>query len=428
MLWNNLNNKRIGIWGMGKEGLSAKQAILKHAHPTSITQIGEENTHEILNCDIIIKSPGVSLYRPEITQAQHKGIVITSGTNLFFSNKNPNATVIAVTGTKGKSTTSSLLAHTLSKMGHNTVLGGNIGVPLVDLIDTQADYIVAELSSYQCADFIGSPDIGILVNLYPEHLPWHGSHDKYYKDKLNMISLANTQILNALDERTHIYTDTDKRFESAIYFNDDIRSDGKWFYDKTQKLFPCTSLNLTGEHNHKNACAVLAVIKKLGLDLISCEKAFKSFQALPHRLQVIEQKGGLTFIDDSISTTPETAIAALKAIGHDRPVTLIAGGQDREQDFTELIQYIKSHPMIQIIAMPNTGERIVNAAQQNKVLVHSCNTMAEAVQKAITITPVGGAILLSPAAPSYNMYKNFEERGADFKNNINLWMTHGKSR
>ncbi|MBO7257631.1 MAG: hypothetical protein J6V11_01685, partial [Alphaproteobacteria bacterium] len=246
MLWKDLNNKRIGIWGMGKEGLSAKQAILKYTSPSSITEITEENMNDIFGCNIIIKSPGVSLYRPEIVQAQQNGILITSSTNLFFANKNPKATIIAVTGTKGKSTTSSLLAHTLSILGKKTVLGGNIGVPLVDLLDTKADYIIAELSSYQCADFIGNPDIGILVNLYPEHLPWHGSHDKYYQDKLNMISSASTQILNALDKRTHSYTNSNNRFKNIVYFNKDIHSDGIYFYDKDEELFPCSSLNLVG--------------------------------------------------------------------------------------------------------------------------------------------------------------------------------------
>ena len=420
MLWKDLNNKRIGIWGMGKEGLSAKQAILKHALPTAIVEIIEENVNDIFGCDVVIKSPGVSLYRPEIEQAKSKGITITSGTNLFFANKNPKATIIAVTGTKGKSTTSSLLAHTLSALGKNTKLGGNIGVPLVDLVDTEADYIVAELSSYQCADFVGNPDISVLVNLYPEHLPWHTSHDRYYQDKLNMISRANTQIFNALDNRTHTYTDTDSRFKNALYFNDIIYEDGEWFYDGDNKLFPCNNLNLTGEHNRKNACAVLTVIKQLGLDLMACEKAFKTFKALPHRLQIIGQKNNLTFIDDSISTTPETAIAALKAIGHEYPITLIIGGEDRGQDFCELIAYVKKYTNIQLIALPDTGERIVTTAQDNALSISQCDTMYEAVQKAISITPNGGTVLLSPAAPSYNMYKNFEERGADFKNSIAL--------
>jgi len=420
MLWTDLNNKRIGIWGMGKEGISAKRAVLTYAQPADITEISEDNPHDIFKCDIVIKSPGVSLYRSEITEAKNKGIIITSGTNLFFANKNPNTTVIAVTGTKGKSTTSSLLAHTLKTLGENVVLGGNIGVPLVDLVDTQADYIVAELSSYQCADFIGTPNIGVLVNLYPEHLPWHTSHDRYYQDKLNMISRAKIQILNTLDERTHKYTDTDERFKNAVYFNDTVYEDGDYFYDGTQKLFPCTSLNLTGEHNRKNACGVLTVIKELGLNLTVCEQAFKTFEALPHRLQIIGHKNGLTFIDDSISTTPETAIAALKAIGYKRPITLIIGGQDRGQDFTELINYVKNHPTVQLITLPDTGGRIADEARKNNLPVYECHTMAEAVQQAVLTTPAGGTVLLSPAAPSYNMYKNFEERGEDFKKCINL--------
>ena len=420
MLWKDLNNKRICIWGMGKEGLSAKQAILKYTSPSSITEITEENMNDIFGCNIIIKSPGVSLYRPEIVQAQQNGILITSSTNLFFANKNPKATIIAVTGTKGKSTTSSLLAHTLSILGKKTVLGGNIGVPLVDLLDTEADYIIAELSSYQCADFIGNPDIGILVNLYPEHLPWHGSHDKYYQDKLNMISSANTQILNALDKRTHSYTNSNNCFKNIVYFNKDIHSDGVYFYDKDEELFPCSSLNLVGEHNQQNACAVLTVIKQLKLDLKACEKAFKTFQALPHRLQNIGHKNGLTFVDDSISTTPETAIAALNAIGHTHPITLIAGGQDRGQDFTDLINYVKNHPTVQLITLPDTGSKIARLAHKNGLTIYACETMTEAVHKAIEITPVGGTVLLSPAAPSYNRYKNFEERGADFKNSIAL--------
>lgn len=421
MLWTNLNNKRIGIWGMGKEGISAKRAVLTYAHPAEIIEICEENLSDIFKCDIVIKSPGVSLYRHEITEAKRRGILITSGTNLFFANKNPQATVIAVTGTKGKSTTSSLLAHTLKTLGQKVVLGGNIGLPLIDLIDTEADYIVAELSSYQCADFIGTPDIGVLVNLYPEHLPWHTSHDRYYQDKLSMISQAKTQILNALDDRTHAYTDSDTRFKNAVYFNRDIHSDGEWFYDKEEKLFPCTSLNLTGEHNRQNACSVLTVIRYLGLNLTDCEQAFKTFQALPHRLQNIGQKNGLTCIDDSISTTPETAVAALKAIGHTHPITLIVGGEDRGQDFTDFIQYVKTHPMVQIITLPDTGDRIAEVAHQNNLTVYACKTMDQAVQKALSITPASGTVLLSPAAPSYNMYKNFEERGFDFKRCIDCY-------
>ncbi len=428
MLWKNLNNKCIGIWGMGKEGQSAKAALLKHATVQKIIEISEENIPDIFKCDIVIKSPGVSLYRDEIVQAQKNGIKITSGTNLFFANKNPNTKIIAVTGTKGKSTTSSLLAHTLKQLGTNTILGGNIGVPLVDLVDMEADYIVAELSSYQCADLIGSPDIGVLVNLYPEHLPWHTSHDRYYLDKLNMLAQSEIKILNAEDDKSLSYTQTNPLFFDTKYFNDEIHSDDKWFYDGNKKLFPCSDLNLTGRHNQKNACAVLTVIKELGFSLTDCAEAFKTFCALPHRLQIIKKHGDITFVDDSISTTPETALAALQAFKTASNISLIIGGQNRGQDFAELITYIKNHPHIHLITMPDTGKIAAETAQKYGVHFYPVDTMEKAVQTAIHLTKSGGVVLLSPAAPSYNKYRNFEERGSDFANHVNNFTlkTHHK--
>lgn len=419
MLWKNLNNKCIGIWGMGKEGQSAKTALLRHTIPQKIIEISEENISDIFKCDIVIKSPGVSLYRDEILQVKKNGIIITSGTNLFFSNKNPNTKIIAITGTKGKSTTSSLLAHTLKHLGTNTLLAGNIGVPLVDLVDMEADYIVAELSSYQCADLIGTPDIGVLVNLYPEHLPWHMSHDRYYLDKLNMLAQSKIKILNAEDAKTLSFTQQNEQFTKAKYFNDKIYSDDDWFYDGDKKLFPCSVLNLPGQHNQKNACAVLTVIKELGLSLATCEEAFKTFCALPHRLQIIKEHGGITFVDDSISTTPETALAALKAFETASNISLIIGGQNRGQDFIELISYIKNHPYIHLITMPDTGKIAAETARQQGVSFWPADTMETAIQTAIHLTKSDGIILLSPAAPSYNKYRNFEERGSDFANHVN---------
>lgn len=417
MLWNNLNHKRIGIWGMGKEGCSIQKAIHKYAHPTEIIEINEQNTSDIFSCDIIVKSPGVSLYRDEIKQAIQNGVIITSGTNLFFANKPSKSTIIAVTGTKGKSTTSSLLAHTLKTLGQNVVLGGNIGVPLVDLAETTADYIVAELSSYQCADFQGHADIAVLVNLYPEHLPWHGSHHQYYLDKINMINRASTAIINALDEntrkyRSYITTPDISEFDSEIHIYNN------YFYDKETPLFPTSALQLNGEHNQHNGCAVLTVIKKLGFDLKLCEQAFNTFTPLPHRLQILGSWNELTFVDDSISTTPETAIAALEAFPFAKAITLLVGGEDRGQDYSELITYGVSHPHVRFIALPDTGERFAKTAVQTGLSVHMAKNMAEAVQTAFNMTPRGGLVLLSPAAPSYNLYRNFEERGQDFLNHI----------
>ena len=387
MLWQNLDRKYIAIWGMGREGMAVKEAIHKHVPTATLIEVEEKNISALFKANIIIKSPGISLYRPEIEQAKKLGITVTSGTNLFMANKNPQTKVIAITGTKGKSTTSSLLAHTLKEYGFKVCLGGNIGVPLVTFVDEPADYVIAELSSYQCADFVGKPDISILLNLYPEHLQWHGSHEQYYADKKHMWSQGLWQLDNG---------------------HNDIHIQNDYFCDQGQQLFPIQSLNLRGLHNAQNACAVLAVLKHLSLDLTAAEKSFQSFESLAHRLQIVAQKDGFTFVDDSISTTPETAICAMESF-KGKSITLLVGGFDRGQDYTELNQYIHSHH-VQAIALPTTGNRI-------KTSYHT-ETIKQAIGIAKKITPQGGIILLSPAAPSYNQYQNFEARGNDFQKNI----------
>ena len=387
MLWQYLEHKRIAIWGMGREGLAVQHALQKHVSYAEILEITEENVDDIFKAQVLIKSPGVSLYRPEIIKAQEQGIIVTSGTNLFMANKNPNTKVIAITGTKGKSTTSSLLAHTLKTYGFNVCLGGNIGVPLIDFVDESADYVVAELSSYQCADFVGTPDVSILLNLYPEHLQWHGSHEQYYADKCHMWAQGAWQ----LDNR-----------------NNEINIKNDYFVDADRQLFPIPSLNLRGLHNAQNACAVLAVLKHFELDLAKAEEAFKSFEGLAHRLQIVAEQDGIIFVDDSISTTPETAICAMESF-KGRPITLLVGGFDRGQDYAELNKYIKAHD-VQAIALPTTGDRIETP--------YHVATIKEAVALAKQITPKVGIVLLSPAAPSYNQYKNFEARGDDFEEAI----------
>lgn len=384
MLWQNLEHKHIAIFGMGREGLAAKEALQKHVPTATLIEVEEQNIQDIFKADIIIKSPGISLYRPEITKAQKQGIIVTSGTNLFMANKNPKTKVIAITGTKGKSTTSSLLAHTLNNYGFQVNLGGNIGTPLLTFVDGKTDYTVAELSSYQCADFMGTPDVAVLLNLYPEHLQWHGSHERYYADKKHMWQ----QGLWQLDNR-----------ENEIHIQDNF------FYDGKNKLFSIEALNLRGIHNAQNACAVLAILKHLGLDLMKAEQAFQTFEGLAHRLQIVAEQDGLTFVDDSISTTPETAICAMESF-KGKEITLLVGGFDRGQDYTELNKYIKEHH-VRAIALPTTGDRVETP--------YHVQTIKEAVALAKEVTPKGGVVLLSPAAPSYNQYKNFEARGNDFE-------------
>ena len=383
MKWSEFERKKVGIWGMGREGQSAFRALKLHVPSAQLIEISEENLNDLYNCQIVVKSPGVSLYRPEIDEIRKRGIFLTSGTNIYMANKNPNTRVICITGTKGKSTTSSLLAHTLKSLGKSVCLGGNIGKPLLDFVDENPEFMVAETSSYQCADFGGTPELGIMVALYSAHLPWHGTLERYHADKMNMIRQAQKTI----DIRQLSFSVKDG-----------------YFYQSDQKLFALSSLPLFGNHNAQNACVVLQAIKELGLNPLDCEKAFQTFTPLAHRLQKVAENDGVFYINDSIATLPEPVIAALDTF-QGRPITLIVGGWDGGYDYTALNKVIQERGIL-ALALPDTGEKITTP-------FHIKN-MSEAVYLAHEKTQVGGVVLLSPGAPSYNQYKNFEERGEDF--------------
>ena len=395
-------NKKVAVWGYGAEG-KASEAFLKRfgINPAIIT---EDDESEVLDMDLVVKSPGVSLYKPIINEAKAKGVKFTSGTELFLEyvaklDKKP--ILIAVTGTKGKSTTAALLAHVLKGLGKRVFLGGNFGEPLLCAAENlaQYDFVVAEVSSYQAADLERGFDVAILTNLYPEHLNWHSSHERYFKDKCNVIFKSSVKIVNKNDIRTReIFAG-----EKVVFFND-------------EKLCEAGDLSLKGAHNLSNANAVLTCLKELKIDLVNAKKYLATFEPLPHRLQDVGEKNGLTFVDDSISTTPETAIAALKVFTG-REITLLVGGFERQQDYTELCKYIKEHK-VRAVTLPSTGARIYKELTALGAMAAVAENMQEAVEIAKEITPEKGVVLLSPAAPSYDFYKNFEERGKVFKSCI----------
>ena len=395
-------NKKVAVWGYGAEG-KANEAFLKRfgIKPAIIT---EDDESEVSDMDLVVKSPGISLYKPIINEAKAKGVEFTSGTELFLEyvaelDKKP--ALIAVTGTKGKSTTAALLAHVLKGLGERVFLGGNFGEPLLCASDNlaQYDFVVAEVSSYQAADLEHGFDVAVLTNLYPEHLNWHGSHERYFRDKCNVIFKSSVKIVNKNDIKTRELFAREK----VVFFND-------------EKLCEAGDLSLKGEHNLSNANAVLTCVKELGFDVASAVKYLRDFEPLPHRLQEVGEKGGLIFIDDSISTTPETALAALKVFA-EREITLLVGGFERQQDYSELCKYIKEHK-VRAVTLPSTGMRIYKELTTLGAMAAAAKNMQEAVEIAKEITPNKGVVLLSPAAPSYDFYKNFEERGKVFKSCI----------
>ena len=386
-----LRHKKTAVWGMGKEGQALADFLQKQR--IDFLTITPKNEQDVLSCEVVFKSPGISLYHPLVLKAKEKGIVVTSGTNFYMENKPAGIKTIAVTGTKGKSTTSSLMAHVLKKMGYRVGFGGNIGVPLIALWNQPMDFLVAELSSYQCSDLSTGFDVSIVTNLYPEHVDWHQTHEQYYLDKLHLLAVrepGQKAVLNAKNEKLMQLTDG---LKEIVYFNQNVST---------------IKSPLLGQHNRENIDAVRVALETLGLSTADLEKNLADFKPLAHRLEVFDV-GGVTYVDDSISTTPETAVAAMKVF-EGRRRFLLVGGFDRQQDYGCLFDYIAGKD-ITLVCLPDTGQRL----HDRKPDSFMATDMKEAVAWIQKQVHPGDVVILSPGAPSYNCYLNFEERGRDFK-------------
>lgn len=414
MLLNSLKNK-VTVYGKGLEGAAAADFLTRLGCNVEIVCDPLDKALD----GVVVKSPGISLYRDDVKKAAQNGVVFTSGTNLFMEycaglEKRP--VLIGVTATKGKSTTSTLIAHLLNALGHKTALGGNIGKPVVSYaFEAQNyDFVVDEVSSYQAADLKHGFDVCAVLNLYPEHIDWHLTHENYYHDKLNILRVrkdGQKAVLNAQNDRLRAMTQNEK---DVVFYNDGagVHLQDGMFYDVETPLFETSVLHLRGEHNLENACAALTVLKILGFDLKQTRAGLESFRALPHRLQPLGEKKGALFVNDSISTTPETAIAAMEAFAG-KKIALIAGGYDRKQEYADLAAYIAKRGDVTVVTVPSTGHRLAQAVRDAGAKAYEASDLPSAVDVAVCLN--ADVILLSPAAPSYDFYKNFEERGTLFK-------------
>jgi UDP-N-acetylmuramoyl-L-alanine---L-glutamate ligase len=424
-----LGAARVAIWGLGREGRAAIQFLRAH-HPNLPLLLlddaedappprgfddidyafGRQAIARALDrIDVLVKSPGVSLYRREIETARQKGAAVTSLLNLWFG-EGVEVKTICVTGTKGKSTTASLIAHILDRLGRRVALAGNIGVPVTEIDQTKADYAVIEVSSYQAADFDGVCDIALLTSLFPEHLDWHGALDAYYRDKLNLLRRSRCAIVN---RQTAAAVKLAQRL-----FNDPaaLHARGKEIFDGPAQIGAVGNRYLARPHNLSNLCAALTVAKVLGLNLAEALDAAGDFHALPHRQQEIGEIDGVLYVDDSISTAPESTIAALEVYAA-REITVILGGYDRGIDYGKLVARLKVGGARAVVCLGASGSRIYAALRAGGGELPEAAfvpSMEEAVSFAKRVTPSAGVVLLSPAAPSYGYYRDFAERGCDF--------------
>ncbi|RJR29777.1 UDP-N-acetylmuramoyl-L-alanine--D-glutamate ligase [Candidatus Microgenomates bacterium] len=396
-----LKNKKILIVGRGKEGTDALRFLKQKLPDAVIKNVDQTDGLNYLahqaDFDIAIKSPGI---KKELLQ-----IPYTSATNLFFGEV--RGVTIGVTGTKGKSTTASLIAAVLQKAGKKAYLVGNIGTPMLGQLlvsNSPDDYFVCELSSYQLADIDASPHISVMINLYPEHMDYHGSVDAYWQAKKNIVKFVS-------EKDFLIYND---RFSELQKLAQETKIQTIAF--PHEMPFSLQTQLLVGKHNYDNMCAAFTVCDLLKVPHAIIKAAFESFQPLPHRLEKIGTYKGIIFYDDAISTTPESTIVALETL--DNVATLFLGGQDRGYDFSALAKTISEKKIKNIVLFPDSGANIkkaFDAFPKAQLNILETESMHDAVAFAFKNTPQGAICLLSSASPSYSLWKNFEEKGDEFQ-------------
>jgi UDP-N-acetylmuramoylalanine--D-glutamate ligase len=432
-----LAGRRVAIWGFGREGRAAIQALRRrcagqrftlfcsageveaaHAFDPALDIIaGEPDAAMLGRFDVVVKSPGISAYKPALLAAKEQGTQFTSGTALWFGEhslgKLPDARVIAVTGTKGKSTTSAMVAHLARSLGVRTALAGNIGMPPLELLDQSADLWVIELSSFQTGE-AGPLELGVITSLYEEHLDWHGSREQYVTDKLRLAVVSQQLLVNALQpallERT-----AGHGHRLLFGRSDGWHVAGGYIRCGTREIFPLASMTAPGRHNALNACAALAALDAIGMDARAASSSLARFRPLPHRLQPLGEQDGWSWINDSISTTPLATLAALESL-RGRAVTVLVGGHDRGLDWTPFVDAMRVAPPSAIVCMGGNGGRIESALRDAAIActVVRVEDLQRAVDAARTLTPEGGVILLSPGAPSFDQFRDYAERGRRF--------------
>lgn len=427
-----LAGQRVAIWGFGREGRAAIHALRKRLPELSLALYcseaeaaeaqafdaalrvypNEPDAVALSAYDVVIKSPGISAYKPAIVTAQAQGTRFTSGTALWFG-ENPQARVIAVTGTKGKSTTTALIAHLARMSGLRTALAGNIGLPLLELLDQNADLWAIELSSFQTGE-AGPLELGVITSLYEEHLDWHGSRERYVADKLKLADVSQRLLVNA--QQSSLLEKTAHHAQRLLFGQPEGWHVTEDFIRRGDAdVLPLARIAVPGAHNALNACAALAALEAMGIDAVSAAPGLASFHPLPHRLQPLGERDGLRWINDSISTTPQATLAALESL-HGREVTVIVGGHDRGLDWAPFVEAMKSGTALRIVTQGANGPRIAAAlrAAKSEVPMGDVDKLADAIDMARIITPAGGTVLLSPGAPSFDQFHDYAERGRRF--------------
>jgi UDP-N-acetylmuramoylalanine--D-glutamate ligase len=380
------------------------------------TIIGDDAFEKLADFDLVIRTAGLA---PRKIKTNGK---IWSSTNEFFA-KCP-ATIIGVTGSKGKGTTASLIASILRESGKNVWLLGNIGKPSLDVIGDikQSDVVVYELSSFQLWDIEKSPHIAVILFIEQEHLDIHADMNEYTAAKANVTRYQTVNDVLVYNQSNQYATDIAKRSKTQIIgYPDSITAhvSKEYFYYNEQKICSVDALQVVGVHNQDNACAAIDAIWGFTQDVEVIERGIRAFKGLPHRLQFVREVDGIKYYDDSIATTPSSAIAALRSFNE--PNVIILGGSSKGSNFSELGQELAEHDVRAILIgdeAENIAEACRNAGFSNFEIIDN-PTMVKVVNRARELAKPGSVVLLSPASASFGLFKNYVDRGEQFVKAVN---------
>jgi UDP-N-acetylmuramoylalanine--D-glutamate ligase len=424
---------RVGLWGLGLEGNAALrklramdvEPVLVDDAPGAdgVLKTADGGLDALLRCEIVIKTPGISPYGPVADRLRGAGVTLVGGLGLWTNEADLTRTVY-VTGTKGKSTTSAILGHLLRGLGRSVLVGGNFGAAPYDPEQAGGyDYWVIEVSSYTATDLAVTPPVTAVTALHPDHLPWHGGVERYYRDKLSATAQPGADLTIANGDSTLLRERTGLLGPRVAWVSESDEPGATWM----------DHLGLPGRHNRRNALIARAVLRGLAAaagdgDLVRAAgddgqlaAAASGFTPLPSRLTPVGTVDGVAFIDDSLSTNVLPTLAALDSFPG-RRVALIVGGQDRGIDYLPLAEGVKLRGEPTIVAtLPDSGARISAAfaaaaapADGGLAAVVDCQDLDEAVARAFAWARPDGVVLLSPAAPSFGRFRDYRDRAEHF--------------
>lgn len=425
--WSDLAGRRVGLFGLGREGRANLRAcrqrgiepVLVDDSPgpgdrdaPAVLATAEGGLEALLECDVVVKTPGISRYAPAVAALEAEGVAVVGGLGLWLAQADLSR-VVCITGTKGKSTTTAITGHLLRNLGHRVLVGGNIGVPPFDpAVGTDYDFWVIEVSSYQATDVPVTPPVVAVTSLHADHLPWHaGDPGTYYRDKLSLCTQPGAELTVANGDSSLIREHRDLLGPRVEWVGADD-PDRDWM----------DGLRLLGVHNQRNALIARALIRALGVveadHTAALQVAAEGFAGLECRLQVIGDVGGVTFVDDSLSTNVLPTLAAVDAFPA-RRIALIVGGQDRGIDYRPLAEGLRARRLeVLVLTVPDNGPHIRDAVEQvgpgPAVTVVDTPDLVKAVRQGYAWARPDGVVLLSPAAASFGVFRDYRHRSEVF--------------